>query len=122
MSRTGRVVERDPDGLELRRERARKPLGQRLVAAASERHHRRPHGERRLQPRDAAAFLIDADPERQLLRERLRLARDLGDLIGRHDVAREEDDAAEIELARERRGDPTESQSPANPAIASWPT
>ena len=54
-------------------------------------------------PRDPAALLIDADPQRQLLRERLRLARDLGDLLRLLDVAREEDDPAEIELPRQRR-------------------
>ena len=97
-----REVERNPDGLELRRERAREPLGQRVVATATERHHRRPDGERRLEPRHPPAFLIDAHPERQLLRQRLRLARDLGDLIGSDDVAREENDATEIELTRER--------------------
>ncbi len=68
-----RVVERDADGLQLRRQRAREPLGQRDVAAAPERRHRRPLGERRLQPRDAAAFLIDADPERQIRHEPRRL-------------------------------------------------
>ena len=41
-----RVVERDPDRLELGGERAREPFGERLVAAPSERHHRRPLGER----------------------------------------------------------------------------
>ena len=55
-----------------------------------------------LQPRDAAAFLIDAHPERQLGRQRLHVVRQLGHLLGRLDVAREEDDAAERELARER--------------------
>ena len=79
----GRVVERDPDRLELGGEGAREALGERLVAAAAERHHRRPLGERRLEPRDPAALLIDAHPQRQLVRERLRLARDLGHLIGR---------------------------------------
>src|SRR5256885_1331195 len=52
--------------------------------------------------RAAAAFLVDADPQRQLAGERLRFARQIGDLLGRFDVAREEDDAAQIELARER--------------------
>ena len=56
----------------------------------------------RLEPRDPAAFLIDAHPERQLPGERLRVARDIGHLIGRHDVAREENDPAEIELPREQ--------------------
>ncbi len=80
----------------------REALGQLLVAAAPERQHRRPHGERRLEPRDPPALLIDADPQRQLLRQRLRLPRHLGHLIRLLDVAREEDDAAEVELARER--------------------
>ncbi len=90
-----------PDRLELGGECARKASGQRLVAASSERHHRRPDGKWRFQPRHSSAFLIDADPQWQFLRERLRLARDLRHLFGLDDVAGEEDDAAEIELARE---------------------
>ena len=39
----GREVERDPDRLELAGEGAREALGERLVAAAAEGHHRRPH-------------------------------------------------------------------------------
>ena len=97
-----REVERNPDGLELRRQRARKPRRQRLVAAPSQRLHRRPHRKWRLQPGDAAALLVHAHPQRQLLRERLRFPGQLRHLIGRDHVAREEDDAAEIELAGER--------------------
>ena len=73
------------------------------VAAPAERRHRRPLGERRLQARDAAAFLVDADPQRQVGRQPGRLVAQLGDLLGLGDVAREEDDAAETELAGERR-------------------
>ena len=58
-----------PTALQLRGQRAREALGQLHVAAAAERRHRRPLGERRLQPRDAAAFLIDADPQRQVGRQ-----------------------------------------------------
>ena len=98
-----RVVERDADRLAARPP-APARTARRAVSSplAAERQHRRPHGERRLQPRDASAFLVDADPERQLLGERLRLARQIGDLLGLVDVAREEDDAAEVELARKR--------------------
>jgi hypothetical protein len=60
-----RVVEGDADRLQLGGQRAREPLGQRVVAAPPERRHRRPLGERRLQPRDPPAFLIDRHPERQ---------------------------------------------------------
>ena len=97
-----RVVERNPDGLELRRERARKPRRKGFVAAPSQRLHRRPHRKWRLQPGDAATFLVHAHPQRQLLRERLCFPGQLRDLIGRDHVTREEDDAAEIELASER--------------------
>ena len=72
------------------------------VAAAPERRHRRPFGERRLEPRDAAALLVDADPQRQIGHQARRFAAQLGDLFRLGDVAREEDDAAEPELARER--------------------
>ncbi len=65
----GRVVEVDADGAQLGGERRREPRRELVVAAPAERDGRRPLGERRLQPRDAAAFLIDADPERPLARE-----------------------------------------------------
>ena len=102
MSSTGVKSSEMPTALQLGGERPREPLGERLVAAAPERQHRRPHRERRLQSRDPPALLVDAHPKRQLLRERLRVARHLGHLIRGHDVAREENDPAEIELARER--------------------
>ncbi len=103
------------------RERPGEALGQRLVAAAPEREHRRPDRERRLQTGDAAALLVDADPERQLVGKRLRVARDLRHLLGCDDVAGEEDDAAEIELTCERAQVGRNGRAPANPAIASWP-
>jgi hypothetical protein len=99
-----RVVERDADRVQFGRERLGEPLGQLLVvrlADPAERGHRRPLRERTAEPRHTAAFLIDADPERKLGGERLRLARQIGDLLRRLDVAREEDHAAEIELAGE---------------------
>ena len=46
-----------------------------LVTASAERRHRRPFRERRLQPCDAAAFLIDADPSRHIGREARCLVR-----------------------------------------------
>ena len=55
----GRVVEGYADSLQLRGERLRESLGERDVPAAAQRRHRRPLGERRLEPRHAAAFLID---------------------------------------------------------------
>src|SRR5262249_60520813 len=51
----------------------------------------------RLQAGDAAAFLIDADPERQLARQRPRLARHLHHLLRLGDVALEEDHATQVE-------------------------
>ena len=98
----GRVVERDADGLQLGRERAGKSLGEPHVAAAAEGGHRRPLGERRLEPRDAPALLIDADPERQLRDQTGRVVAQLGDLFRFRHVAREENDAAQAELAGER--------------------
>ena len=73
-----------------------------------------------LQPRDPSAFLIGADPQRKLVGELLRLAREIRDLLRRVDVAREEDDAAKVELTREQ---PRSAgiECPAKPAIASWP-
>ena len=117
-----RVVERDADGLQLGGQRAREPLRQRDVAAAAERRHRRPLGERRLQPRDAAAFLIDADPERQLgAPARCASTRQLGDLLGLGDVAGEQDHAAEAELARQRSAVRPAAACPSKPAMSSWP-
>ncbi len=96
-----RKVERHAYRAKLGGQRPGKSLRQRLVAAAPERLHGRPQRERRPQPRDPAPLLIDADPERQLPRERLRLACDLGDLLWGLDVARKEDDAAEVEFLRQ---------------------
>ena len=97
----GREVERDPDRPQLGGERARETPGQLLIAAAPERHHRRPHGERGFEPRDPSAFLIGADPQRQLRRELLRLAREIRHLFRPVHVAREENDAAKVELTRQ---------------------
>ena len=94
-------VEGDAHGAKLGGQGSRKPLRQFLVTTPPERVHGRPQRERRPEPRHAAPLLIDADPERELPRQRLRLARDLGDLLRGLDVAREEDDAAEIELLRQ---------------------
>ena len=76
----GRVVEVDADGAQLGRERGGEARGQRLVAASSQRRHRRPFGERPLQARDAPALLIDADPERPVRGEPRHFTRQLGDL------------------------------------------
>ncbi len=98
-----RVVERDADRFQLRGQRPREPLGQRDVAAAPERRHRRPLGERRLQPRDPPAFLIDAAPTAAgPASSRAASNAQLRHLLGLRDVAREQDHAAQSELARER--------------------
>ncbi len=70
----GRVIEVDADGGELAGERAGESSRECLVAAATERQGRRPLGKGRLQPGDAAAFLIDGNPERPIPRERRDLA------------------------------------------------
>ena len=97
----GREVERDSDRAEFARQRAREPAGQAIVTASPERRHGRPLGERPPQPGDAAAFLIDAHPRRKLAREAPDLAGHLCHLPGRLHVSREEDHAAQVELARE---------------------
>ena len=116
-----RVVERDADGTQLGGQRCGEPPRQRRVAAAPERGHRRPHRERRLQPRHPPALLIDAHPERQPRRQRLHVVRELGHLLGRLDVARKEDDAAQRELARERSHLGGDRLSPAGCRSSSCP-
>ena len=96
------VVEREADRFELGRERAREPFRQPTVAAPAQRRHRRPLGKRRLQSGHAAAFLVDGDPRRKVRRQARSLEAHLGDLLRLADIAREEDDAAESELPRQR--------------------
>src|SRR5262249_2421778 len=93
----------DSDRAQLGGKRTRKPLGESIVAAAAEREHRRPLGERPLQSRDPAAFLIDADPERPVLRQGCDLPGQLGHLTRVRDVSGEVDDTGKIE----RCGEPT---------------
>ena len=100
-----RVVQRDADGVELGRQRPGETLGQLSRSSAPARpsviiggHSVNGRFSRATRP----PFLVDADPQRDLAGQLLRLARQIGDLLGRLDVAREEDDAAEIELARQR--------------------
>ena len=113
-----RVIEGDADALQLGRERSRESLRQLRVAAAAERRHRRPLGERRLEARDAAAFLIDRDPGRQIGHEARGIERQLGDLLRLGDVAGEQDDAAEAELLASERSSGG-IWWPLNPAISS---
>src|SRR5687767_5526528 len=96
------VIERDADRPQFCRERCRKARGQRHIAAASEHRHRGPFGEGGPQACNATSLLIDTDPERQVCRERLEVMRELGDLLWRFDIPREQDDAAQLKLARER--------------------
>ncbi len=109
-----RVIEIDPDRSQLSGQRGSESFGKRLVLAATERHSRRPLSKRGLQPRDATALLVHADPERPLPRQRRDLARQFRDLPGLDDVPGEENDAAEIELGDQlaqivRRGVTSES-------------
>jgi len=92
-----------------------------FVTASTQRQHRRPDRERPLQPGDAAALLIDAHPQGQFRCEFLRVPRHLGDLFRRFNITAEENDPAEIELARKSRRS-CGIERPANPAIASCPT
>ena len=97
-----RIVERDADRRELQPQRAGKPRGKRRIAASAERRHRWPLGEGSFEARDAPAFLIDAHPERQVGHEPRRFVGHLGDLLRLCDVSREENDAAETRVARDR--------------------
>ena len=54
-----------------------------------------------LQPGDAAAFLIDAHPRGRSTPEAFARERELQHLLGALDIAREQDDAAEVELTRQ---------------------
>ncbi len=92
------VIERDADGGELARERATESFGQGFRAGSSEHRHRRPPRERLLQSGDAAALLVDAHPRRHRAPERLGLSGEFNDLLGRLDVAPEQNHAPEIEL------------------------
>ena len=96
------VVQGHADGPEFRRQRPGEALHQADVSAAAQGGHGRPLGERRLQPGHAPAFLVDADPERDVGHQPGRLVRQLGDLPGLGDVPRKEDDAAQAELPGER--------------------
>src|SRR5262245_15197256 len=91
----GSIVERDPDGLEFRRQGHGKPPGELNVAASAEDGHRWPFGEWRLQTRDSPALPFDTDPQRQARCETLHVDRHLGHLLWRLDVAREKNHAAE---------------------------
>jgi hypothetical protein len=97
-----RVIERDPDGPQLRGQRRGKTARQPFVAPPAQYCHRRPLGEGRLQARHAPALLVHAHPQRhRLARAAARRAR-ARHLLGRLDVPPEEDDAPQLELARER--------------------
>jgi hypothetical protein len=78
-----RVVEGDSDGPQFRRERRREPVRELYVTAASERRHRRPLRERRLEPRDAAALLIHSNPEWKVGGQLLQILIEFRDLLVR---------------------------------------
>ena len=65
-----REIQRDADRTQLSRQGPREARRQIRITAAPKRHHRRPNGERPLQPGDAPPFLIRAEPERPLVRQR----------------------------------------------------
>jgi len=73
-----------------------------FIAASPDGRHRREFGERRLEPGDAAALLVDADPERQIGIEPRGFEAELGELFGLDDVSREQDHPAQPEFARQR--------------------
>ena len=96
------VIEGDADRPKLQGKRAGEALRELDVAAPPERRHRRPLSERRFQPRDGAALLIDADPQGQIWNEARGLVAHLRHLRGLGDVPGKQDHAAQPELARER--------------------
>jgi len=96
------VVQCDPDCFQFGSQRTGESFGQRHAAAATERRHRRPFSEGRLQPCDASAFLVDGHPDGKIVDERRRFVRDLRHLFGIADVPCEEDNAAEAELFCQR--------------------
>ena len=102
-SRTGREVDGEAEGGELRADGAGDALGERRVAPRGDGAHGRHREQGGLEARDAAALLIDADEGR--LRRRgvdfSREGRDLSRTAG--DVGLEEDGAAAPSLA-ERAG------------------
>ena len=82
-----------PTALQLPGQPAGALLRQALVAALAERGHRRPLGERRLEPRDTPTLLVDTHPERHVRNQARRLKAQLGDLLGLGDIAGKQDDA-----------------------------
>jgi D-glycero-alpha-D-manno-heptose-7-phosphate kinase len=97
----GRKVERDANRAQFPRERLGEPFRQHRDVGASERRHRRPDRKRRTQARHASALLIHRDPRRHLVAERFEPDRQIEHLLGTLDVASEERDATQVELARE---------------------
>jgi hypothetical protein len=97
-----RKIQRHAYRGELVRKRPRKPASQCGIAGAPQRDHRRPFREWSLQARDAASFLIDRHPRRQLGIERLNLTGHFGDLLWILHVPLEQHDAANRELSCER--------------------
>ena len=101
MSRTGAKSSVMPTALSSRRQRRGEPRGERIRPRAPERRHRRPAVK-------GAFSRATRPPSWSTLTQAgssgpsLRLGGQLRDLLRRLDVAREQDDAAQIELARQR--------------------
>jgi hypothetical protein len=99
-----RIVERDADCGQLGGKCRGKLPGECGIVAPAQHSHRRPLGERRAQPRNAPALLIDANPRRHLYAQASDVERELGDLFGTFNVgkASKEGNSPQIELASER--------------------
>ena len=98
----GSVIERNANRAQLTRHRLRKPNSEPLVIGAPKDGHWRPLRKRCAQSRDATTLLIDGHPCRPLQSKMPRFVRQLGNLLGRRNVAGEERNPSQIELARER--------------------
>ena len=83
----GRVVERDADGGQFRRQCAGKLPRKCRVFTSTQHRHRRPLRKRRSQARDAPAFLVDAYPGRHFAAEGAHVERETRHLLRRFDIS-----------------------------------
>ena len=97
-----REVEIHPHRRELRRQGLREAAREVVGAPPPQMRHRRPLGERRPQAGDAPSLLVDPDPQGYLPGELPSLEGQLRHLLGRLDVAGEQNHPAEVPLPGER--------------------
>ena len=99
-----RVIERNANRRHLCSQRAREPPGELSIVAPAKHGHGRPFRERRSQPRDTAAFLVDADPRRELDAQVSAIEGKTRYLLGTFDVPKPSKEcyASQIEFPRQR--------------------